>query len=172
MIQSIFYLEARFEISEHGFNLVRPLSIFAEARLANDWHAGIIGNLLFQLVADCGFRLPQMIFHGQKTIGTAIGTYCLVAWMIQTWIIQIDDPEIDPVFAGAFDIADHSGTMDPEEQFEPVIAADDIRLRATATFRQAGKPQLREVRLNVRPDRYRRSVNITDIHPGRAVGKP
>ena len=49
MIQSIFYLEARFEISEHGFNLVWPLSIFAEAGLANDWHAGIIGNLLQRL---------------------------------------------------------------------------------------------------------------------------
>ena len=63
MIQSIFYLEARFEISEHGFNLVWPLSIFAEAGLANDWHAGIIGNLFQRLseisqsiFSDCSLR--------------------------------------------------------------------------------------------------------------------
>ena len=43
------YLEARFEISEHGFNLVRTLCVLAETRLADDRHSGVVRNLLKRL---------------------------------------------------------------------------------------------------------------------------
>jgi hypothetical protein len=41
--------ETGLEISEHGFDLVRTLRVLAEARLADDGHARVVGDLLQRL---------------------------------------------------------------------------------------------------------------------------
>ena len=58
------YLEARLEISEHGFNLIGTLSVFAEARLSNDRHSCIVGNLLKRLS-----KIAQRVFPDSSLRG-------------------------------------------------------------------------------------------------------